>query len=298
MSAKLRVDARPSPPSAPCLQTRAANGSNATRFACADTYHTRYSLERQALQDTIIRAMLKYEDMQRGRPARRSELDRLLVRGGKLVASQRQPWALFTAGCMGAGKTHVMCALDRHGLLPLPRFVRVDLDRIRTLLPENAGYVERDRRSAGQLTQKEAGLIAEIVSEEALARGLNVWIDSSMRDDVWWVDELQRIRRTYPHRMCILHVTASWERVQQRAAKRSEQTGRCIPLDVLRQTFKSVPASVAKLRPLVDEYIEVDNNGRRPRFRSSRDVRALLRLSREVQGDPESRALESWLPGF
>ena len=29
-------------------------------------------------------------------------------------------------------------------------------------------------------------------SEEALARGLNVWVDSSMRDAAWWADELRR----------------------------------------------------------------------------------------------------------
>ena len=86
-----------------------------------------------------------------------------------------------------------MCALDRQGLLPLPRFVRVDIDRIRELLPEMREYTRRDARTAGQMTQKEAGLIAEVVSEEALARGLNVWIDSSLRDADWWSQELARV---------------------------------------------------------------------------------------------------------
>ena len=107
-----------------------------------------------------------------------------------------------------------MCKLDRQGILPLPRFVRVDIDRIRSLLPEMEGYVRRDPMSAGFRTQKEAGLIAEIVTEEALARGLNVWIDSSMRDAKWWSQELERIKRTYPHRTAIMHVTASWDRVR------------------------------------------------------------------------------------
>ena len=59
-----------------------------------------------------------------------------------------------------------MLALDRQGLLPVPRFVRVDVDRIRELLPEMREYSRRDARTAGQMTQKEAGLIAEVVSEE------------------------------------------------------------------------------------------------------------------------------------
>ena len=154
-----------------------------------------------------------------------------------------------------------MCALDRHGLLPLPRFVRVDVDRIRELLPEMREYSRIDPRTAGQRTQMEAGHIAEVVSEEALARGLNVWIDSSLRDAEWWSQELERIRRTYPHKLAILHVTAKWDRVQHREAQRGEGTGRRIPLDVLRATFKRVPAAVTKLRPLVDEYIEIDNDG-------------------------------------
>ena len=190
-----------------------------------------------------------------------------------------------------------MCALDRHGLLPLPRFVRVDVARIRELLPEMREYSRIDPRTAGQRTQMEAGHIAEVVSEEALARGLNVWIDSSLRDAEWWSQELERIRRTYPHKLAILHVTAKWDRVQHREAQRGEVTGRRIPLDVLRATFKRVPAAVTKLRPLVDEYIEIDNDGDRPRLRTARDTRALIAVCRGVGGDCESRHLEGWLPG-
>ena len=74
--------------------------------------------------------------------------------------------------------------------------MRVDIDRIRALLPETEGY---DPRVAGQMTQREASTIAEVVSEEALSRGLNVWIDSSLKDYDWWSSELQRLKATYPH---------------------------------------------------------------------------------------------------
>ena len=191
-----------------------------------------------------------------------------------------------------------MCALDQQGLLPLPRFVRVDVDRIRELLPEMREYSRRDARTAGQMTQKEAGLIAEVVSEEALARGLNVWVDSSLRDAGWWTQELERIRRSYPHKLAILYTSASWERIQEREEKRGEVTGRRIPLGVLKATFRRVPAAVTKLRPLVDEYIEIDNDGAHPRLKTSRDTRALIAVCRDVGGDCESRNLERWLPGF
>ena len=106
-----------------------------------------------------------------------------LVSSAEVAAAlDAHPWF-----AMGAGKTHVMIRLHRHGLLPLPRFVRVDIDRIRALLPETEGY---DPSLAGAMTQREAGTIAEVVSEEAMARGLNVWIDSSLQDAEWWAAEV------------------------------------------------------------------------------------------------------------
>ena len=76
-----------------------------TRAGLDYTFHARYSLERQALQDEIIRSMLSYEDMQRGRPNRRSDLDRVARGAANKLRQPQQPWAVFTAGCMGAGKT-------------------------------------------------------------------------------------------------------------------------------------------------------------------------------------------------
>ena len=76
------------------------------------------------------------------------------------------------------------------------------------------------------------------------------------------------------------------------------QTGRRIPQTVLQDTFRQVPRSVGQVRGLVDEYVEVDNDATQPELKTSRDVRALLRVCRAVGGDCESVHLEKWLPGF
>lgn len=75
-----------------------------------------------------------------------------------------------------------------------------------------------------------------------------------------WALELQRLKRTYPHKLAIVYVTASWERVVRREARRGEQTGRRIPHEVLLATFRQVPDAVAQLRGIIDEFIEVDND--------------------------------------
>jgi hypothetical protein len=106
-------------------------------------------------------------------------------------------------------------------------------------------------------------------------------------------------RRTFPHRLAIVHVTASWNRVVEREARRGEQTGRRIPPDVLQSTFEQVPAAVETLKPEVDEFIQVDNDrAGGPKFAGARDVRALLTVCRAVGGDCDSRMLEAWLPAF
>jgi hypothetical protein len=52
-------------------------------------------------------------------------------------------WIVFTAGAMGSGKTHTLRWLWQKGYFPLHAFVQGDPDRVRGMLPELPGYVER-----------------------------------------------------------------------------------------------------------------------------------------------------------
>jgi len=184
----------------------------ASRARLDYSWHVHYSLRRQEQQDAIIRRMLRdgaVGGAEHATPAGRGVLQGLRQvlsrwqqqrRGA--VGAPAQPWAIFTAGCMGAGKTHVMELLDENGLLPLSSFVRIDVDRIRAALPETRTYERLNAQTAGLLTQLEAGCIAEVATEEAFRRGFHVWVDSSLRDRLWWSRELRRLRRVYPaHRL-------------------------------------------------------------------------------------------------
>jgi hypothetical protein len=259
----------------------------------------RYSVRRQEQQDAIIRKMLRESAAacfanQAGtgpRPLKQEVMTRWRGRHG--LPAPAQPWAVFTAGCMGAGKTHVMQLLDKHGLLPLRSFVRIDLDRIRAQLPETKTYMQLNKRTAGLLTQLEAGAIAEIATEEAFQKGLHVWVDSSLKDAGWWTGELRRLRRTYPqYKMGIVHVTATWEHVVEREAKRGQITGRRIPPTLLALVYEQVPRAVKQLQRLVDLYVEVDNNGEQPRLRRPEDVLNFMRLCRQLQ--PAGAAEGRW----
>jgi len=127
------------------------------------SYHRNYTPERQRLQDNIIRSML--------------DQSKIVDVHGQICTTPTQPWVVFTAGAMGAGKSWVIKQMMNAEVFPLLAFVSVDPDVIRRYLPEFESYVEQDPMMAGEMTRKEAGFIAEVITEVALREGKNVLVD-------------------------------------------------------------------------------------------------------------------------
>ena len=167
------------------------------------SYHSIYSEQRQRFQDEIVDAMLSQALIEDS--------------NGEICSRPQSPWIVFTAGAMGAGKSHTIRTLGRKKYFPLESFVLVDPDEIRRKLPEFDVYVKHCPEDAGELTRKEAGMIEEIAVEAALRHGYNVLVDGSLRNE-WYEGYIQTLRKTYPDlRIAILHVTAPREAVFRRA---------------------------------------------------------------------------------
>lgn len=208
-----------------------------SRAALDYTWHTHYTPARQAVQDGIISAFLE---------------------GG--CVSER-PWLCLTAGAMGAGKSRTVRWLHSEGIFPLHRFVVVEADRVKSMLPEMPAYVRENRRLAGTLLHRESCFIAEILEREALARGKNVLVDSSLRDAHWYDGVFRGLRATSPrYRIAILMVTAPPETVYARVARRAAVTGRDVPHEVLNDAMARVPRSFARLAPLADYSAIIKND--------------------------------------
>ena len=169
------------------------------------TYHSNYTYERQKFQDAIITDFLHAAVIE--------------DKDGQLCTTPTEPWLVFTAGAMGAGKSYTMRKLVESGRFPLLGFVTTDPDKIRRYLPEFHLYVDSDPEAAGQLTHKEAGYIAEILTLAGLQAGKNVLVDGSMRNSDWYKTYFKRLRNDFPLlRIAIIHVTAPREAIFQRAA--------------------------------------------------------------------------------
>jgi predicted kinase len=211
------------------------------------SYHCTYSLERQAVQDAILDSLLQ---------------DTKIVDAvsGRECTVPHTPWIVFTAGVYGAGKTHTIKKLHERGQFPLDSFVAVDPDEIRRRLPEFSVYVTKTPERAGELTRKEAGMMAEILTNFALEQGMNVLVDGSLKDAVWYENYFQKLRHGHPLlKIGIIHVKAPLEAILERIRQRGKETGRVVPMDALKRSIVQVPIAVEQLRHSVDFFLEIDN---------------------------------------
>ena len=225
------------------------------------SYHKMYSQSRQLLQDRIIDSVLS-----------------ITTTSVSTSSSVSSPWIIFTAGVMGAGKTHSIRRLREEGKLTflhtnnendkqLPQLLTVDPDCIRHLLPEFDVYVKRCPEKAGTYTQKEAGLIAEIATKVALSKGHNVVVDGSLRNSEWYINYFQHLRQQHSTmnkenmllRIAIIHVTAPFPTILKRTKQRAKETGRVVPIELLKRSIEEVPMSVDILKSHVDYFLQVHN---------------------------------------
>ena len=95
------------------------------------TYHAHYMEERQRIQDRIILFFLQYHHSDDDKSL--SPLPPSVPEGAAPLKlgecppgyQRRGPWVVFTAGPMGAGKSHSLKWMARRGYFPLDKFVHV-----------------------------------------------------------------------------------------------------------------------------------------------------------------------------
>lgn len=239
------------------------------------SYHYNYIPSRQALQDGIIRRLLASENLCNEHSSESATDDKKCLRDEQMyMGTEKHPdtarWIVFTAGVYGAGKSHTIGKLQSLGCFP-PRssFVGVDPDEIRRMLPEFSLY-RADQ--AGAFTQKEAGMIAELLTDIALSSGKNVVVDGSLRDAAWHEGYFRSLRTRFGAassldgkgrtniRIGILYVTAPLDEIYLRVEQRGASTGRAVPPEFLERSMKEVPEAIERLRPLVDFYLHVHNS--------------------------------------
>jgi len=258
------------------------------------TYHSHYKKERQWLHDSIIEDALARAasscntecassftstDNEAGTGigktkssasigSNHSSVSSTSSKGNKVKTERKLlksvPWLILTVGAQGAGKRHTVQQLVQKQRLVLLSFIVVDMDEIRRSLPEFSSYVENCPDRVDELTRKEAGYIAETLVRAGLQDGRTVIYDSSLQDIDYYIRFIQEFKAN-PSAKCMkvgmIHVTAPVERILERSRHRSHETGRAIPEDQIIGMLEVLPDNVAKVRPYVDVFYVIRNDG-------------------------------------
>lgn len=208
-------------------------------------YHTKPSTARCAVQDSFISQHLDQP-----------------------YSGSETPLLLFTAGAMGAGKSHYLSKLPF-------KFILIDPDEIAATIPhfEQCETGTRSLPSAeadderGSRLRHEARLITEVLLSAAMQRKYGIVIDGSLRSYQWYLKELPIVRSRYPqYRVELVHIHAPLPVVLQRANKRASQTGRLVPSSLIERSWKDSRRAISVLgrRKIVDRVQMVDSSGSSP----------------------------------
>jgi dephospho-CoA kinase len=168
---------------------------------------------------------------------------------------------IFTAGCYGAGKSHLLKYMHNKQKIDIDEYIHIDQDKIRQYIPEYTQYLQENQFTAGYRTNKETGYISELIQRHALHNNYNLIVDSSLQDAEWHMEYFNWIKNTFPnYKIIIIFVNVSWVTILERNILRSEQTKRCIPLNTLKNIYQHSEKSFDKLKLVVDAAYNIYND--------------------------------------
>lgn len=208
-------------------------------------YHTRPTNSRCLVQDTFISQHL-----------------------AQPYSSRQDPLLLFTAGAMGAGKSHYLSTLPF-------KFILIDPDEIAATLPHFEPYEAAHDQALskeaeierGSRLRHEARLVTEVLLSAAMQQSYDIVIDGSLRSYQWYLKEIPKVRSRYlQYRVELVHIHAPLSVVLRRAEKRATQTGRKIPSSLIERSWKDSRRAISVLgrKRIVDRVQMIDSSGASP----------------------------------
>lgn len=204
------------------------------------TFHKIFSKERQLLQDNIIDRFLNKLDCK-----------------SCILGNGLKPLLIFTAGAMGAGKSHTLKKMLGNDY---NNFVIADVDRIKHCLPEMTDVLKEDPYNAGHLLHSESCTIHEILMRKSIQEKLNIIVDGSLRNGQFFYDFIHDHKLKNFYEIIIIHVIANLKTCVKRAQLRSVTTKRIVPIASIEISLQQCPKSVELLKPIVDTVITIYND--------------------------------------
>jgi len=169
------------------------------------------------------------------------------------------PTSIILGGGPASGKSSLVEA--EH----IPNTVMVDVDKIRTELPEYKERVGKDT-TISAFTHEESSDIAKQLAHEAAIQNRNTLLDGTGDGTIEKLGGKVAMLRAEGSRVVGKYVTVDTEVAVARAAERAAKTGRYVPETFLRETHAGVSRVVPEAirQGLFDEFELYHTNGPKP----------------------------------
>lgn len=195
-----------------------------------------WTAERQELHDSIIKQKLKG------------------------FSGVENPESVVLGGGPASGKSTMM---EKIGGVP-KNTVSIDVDDIRTLLPEYAEGLQAGMSDIAAITHEEASYLAKQIVSKAGDLNYNVLLDGTGDGSFdGLVKKIMDMRARGAKRVVGQYVTVDTETAITRMVKRGQRTGRFVPESYVREVHAGISEVLPQViqRGYFDEFTLWDNNG-------------------------------------
>ena len=165
---------------------------------------------------------------------------------------------------MGGGPASGKSTALRHlGLDDAKKYVQIDVDEIKKLLPEFNPLVKAGNMNAGTFVHEESSYLSKIITDKALDARFNVVFDGSGDGSLEKIIAKLEHYASRGHKVVGHYVTVDVEAAVARNIDRAKRIGRLVPEDLLRELHEGVSRIFEEVieRGLFEEATLWDTNG-------------------------------------
>lgn len=175
-----------------------------------------------------------------------------------------KPTVIIMGGGSAAGKSTMRDKLILPGMAQLGyQPAVVDCDDIKDKIPEFKQFKIEDRKSAAVRVHGESSDVAKEAMTQLVKAGKSFILDGTMRSPSTYEKRIAFFKE-HGYEVQIIIADAPLHESFRRANSRSEEMGREVPLDIIRESHAAVPGSLEKLKGLVDDFAVFDTTGDSP----------------------------------
>ncbi len=182
--------------------------------------------------------------------------------------SEKKPVAFLMGGGSATGKSTLREVAILNNLKKDGKSAGiVDCDDIKKAIPE---YKTLHRTVAAKTVHDESSDVTVYALNTLIAQKKNLIFDGTMKNYDKYSSLIKQLKKE-GYEVNIMIADCPLEVAIERSEKRAKETGRKVPVDIIKESHANVPGAFVKLKKLVDNYTVYDTSEKTPKLIHSQD---------------------------